>query len=185
MERIIWTHQSEQPFYVFDEKHIVHIWDDGVSIHRANKCYKDIDTRISPFDGPHIYPKALPLDFYKRIVLNDRLPISLAMEGGNLGTVKRTSDYVYGEPEIGAYKRRIIRQQTKLWLADDCLVFSIEVHATPVDPGTVYGSMREEDKLPRDYVYKFAFPLATVPELLNLTDSERRAFQRNDDRSQE
>jgi hypothetical protein len=184
MERIIWTYLSQQPFYVFDEKHIVHFWDDGVSIHRANKSYKDVNTRLSPFGGPHIYPKALPLDFYKRTVLTDRLPISVALEGGNLGTVKRTSDDVYGEAETGANRREIIRQQTKLWLADECLVFSIKVHATPVDPKTVHGSMRKADKMPQAYAFKFAFPLVIIPELLNLTDSERRILERNRGRSQ-
>jgi hypothetical protein len=184
MERIIWTHQSEQPFYVFDEKHVVHFWDDGVSIHQASKWYKDFDTRLSPFEGPHIYSKALPLEFYKNIVLYERLPISLTMKGDNLGTVKRTSDYVYGEAKIGAYSRRIIRQQTKLWVADDYLRFRIKVDATSVDPKTVHGPLRKEDKLPRAYGFEFPFLLDIVPELLNLTESERRIFQRNRNRSQ-
>ncbi|MBV8137611.1 MAG: hypothetical protein JO121_18585 [Deltaproteobacteria bacterium] len=183
MERIIWSHQSAQPFYVFDEKHVVHFWDDGVSIHHTSKWYKDVDTRLSPFDGPHIYPKALPLEFYKNIVLNERLPISITMGGDNLGTVKRTSGYVYGEAEIGACKRRIIKQEIKLWLDDESLVFSIKVDSTPVDPKTVYGRLRKEDRLPQAYEFEFPFPLDIVPELLNLTESERRIFQRNRNRS--
>src|SRR5262245_511417 len=109
MERIIWRHQSAEPFYVFDGQHIVHLWDDGVSIHRAARWYKDVETRLSPFHGPHIYPQALPRQFFKNVVLNQRLPISLVLEGYNLGTVKRTSDYGYDGAGVGSYKRRIIR----------------------------------------------------------------------------
>ena len=84
MERIIWTHLSPEPFYVFDDAHIVHFWDDGVGIHRTQEWYRDADTWLSPFGGPHLYLKALPLSFYKSIVLGDRLPISLTLEGGDL-----------------------------------------------------------------------------------------------------
>ncbi len=183
MERIIWTHLSKEPFYVFDQKHVVHFWADGMSIHHANEYYKDIDTRLSPFGGPHIYPKALPREFYKSIVLNKRLPLSLTMEGDNLGTVKLTSDYVHGETEIEDYKRTIVGQQTKLALADNRLAFSLKVQTTPVDPRTAHGRLRKADKLPRAYAFKFAFPLDIVPELFDLSDSERRMFQRNGDRS--
>lgn len=184
MERIIWKYQSAQVFYVFEDKHIVHFWDDGVSIHKAAAFYKDTDTRLSPFEAPHIYPKALPLEFYKRIVLDRRLPISLTMEGDKLGSVKHTADYGYGGADVRSHKRGIIRQQTKLWVADDALLFKIEVDATPVDPRTALGDLRQEDRLPRTYGFEFAFPLDTVPELLNLTERERRAFQQNrEDRS--
>src|SRR5690242_956871 len=155
MERIIWSYQSTQPFYVFEEKHIVHFWEDGVSIHRAAAWYKDTETRLSPFEAPHIYPKALPLVFYKNIVLDRRLPISLTMEGDNLGTVKRTTDYGFGGAEVRSYKRRIVSQSTKLWLADDSLVFKIKVDATAVDPKTVLGDLLEEDKLPQAYEFEF------------------------------
>src|SRR5947209_16050523 len=111
MERIIWKYQSAQPFYVFEAKYIVHFWDDGVSIHRAAAWYKDTDTRLSPFEAPHIYPKALPLAFYKNVVLDQRLPISLTMEGDKLGSVKRTADYGYGGADVRSHKRSIIRQQ--------------------------------------------------------------------------
>jgi hypothetical protein len=184
MERIIWTHQSGQPFYVFDETHVVHFWDDGVSIHRAARWYKDRDTRLSPFEGPHVYPKALPLEFYKKAVLDDRLPISVAMEGGNLGTVKQTSDYGYGSVESGANKRRIVKQQTQLSLADDCLVLQLSLEATPVDPTTVHGYSQKEEESPLTYAFEFRFPLDVVPELFNLTASERRIFDRIRSRDQ-
>jgi hypothetical protein len=182
MERIIWIHQSEKPFYVFDEKYIVHFWDDGVSVHHANELYRDVDTRLSPFEGPHIYPKALPLDFYRRAVLNERLPIALELEGDNLGVVKRTPGY--GDAEIGSYKRTIVRQRTSLSLADGYLAFGLEVGTTPVDPETVDAEIDEEDRLPQEYAFEFSFPLDIVPELFNLTESERRAFERSRDRSQ-
>ena len=178
MERIIWTHQSTQPFYVFDGKHVVHFWDDGVSVHRASKHYRDTDTWLSPFDSPHIYLKALPLEFYKSAVLNERLPISVTMEGDNLGAVKRTSDYVYGE-EVGSYRRSIVREELRLWRADDRLFFRIKFDATGVDPKTVPGRPGKEDTLPQGFAFDFPFPLDIVPELLNLTESERRIFQRN------
>ena len=179
MERIIWKYQSAEAFYVFESKHIVHFWDDGVSIHNAAAFYKDADTRLSPFEAPHIYPKALPLEFYKRIVLDRRLPISLTLEGAQLGSVKRTADYGYGGGDVRSHKRTIIRQQTGLSVADDALVFTIKVDATPVDARTALGDLREEDKVPQCYAFEFAFPLATLPELLNLTERERRAFERS------
>jgi hypothetical protein len=179
MERIIWNHLSQQPFYVFDRKHIVHFWDDGVSVHRAAKSYQEVDTWLSPFDGPHVYSKALPLEFYKRIVLDDRFPISLDLAGEELGTVKLTADYGHGSVESGANRRRIIRQQTKLWLAADSVGFSLKIEATAVDPKTAHGTLRKVDKMPQSFAFKFAFPFDIVPELLNLTDSERRVVQRN------
>jgi hypothetical protein len=177
MQRIIWTHQSTQPFYVFDATHIVHFWDDGLSIHRAGKCYEDVDTRLSPFEGPHIYPKSLPLDFYKSAVLNQRLPLTVVMEGDNLGAVKHTAGYTLGEPEIGAYRRRIQRQRTKLWIADGSLGLRLKIEASPVDPRTTLGKLRSEDKVAKTYRFEFSFPLAIVPELFDLTDSERRLFE--------
>jgi hypothetical protein len=183
MERIIWTHQSGQPFYVFDGTHVVRFWDEGVSVHRAASWYKDIETRRAPLEGPYIYPKALPLAFYKNAVLNERLPISVAIDGGNLGTVKQTSDYGYGSMEVGANKRRIVKQQTQLSLADDGLVFTLSVEATPIESSTVQGR-REEDESPQSYAFECCFPLDIVPELFNLTASERRIFDRTRNRSQ-
>ena len=176
MERIIWTHQSEQPFYVLDGKHIVHFWEDGLSIHTAGECYQDAETRLSPFDGPHIYPKALPLEFYKGAVLYPRLPISLDIEGDNLGAIKSTPGY--GDAELGSYKRTIVGQRTKLSVADDYLVVDITLHATPADPKTVDADASEEDKAPQDYEFQLRFPLDLVPEVLNLTETERRRFER-------
>ena len=157
MERIIWTHLSPEPFYVFDDAHIVHFWDDGVGIHRTQEWYRDADTWLSPFGGPHLYLKALPLSFYKSIVLGDRLPISLTLEGGNLGTVNLTA-------ESTSPKRRITRQETRLALADGHLSMWIEAQAADQDP-----ERRQ---------FEFAFPLDLVPEVLDLTDGERRRFER-------
>lgn len=178
MERIIWPHQSLQPFYVFDEKHIVHFWDDGVSIHHAGKCYRDANTRLSPFDGPHVYPKALGLEFYKNAVLKQRLPIAISLAGENLGVVKCSSDYVFGAREAGSYMRRIVKQETKLSIKGDRLLFRIKIDAGSVDPQTAQARLGNEDKRPKSFRFEFPFPLDLVPELFNLTESERRAFER-------
>jgi hypothetical protein len=158
MQRIIWTHQSSQPFYVFDEEHIVHFWNDGVAIHRANQCYRDANTLLSPFDAPHIYLLALPLAFYKTAVLSDRLPISLSIEGNNLGTVTVAA-------QDGLARRTIIRQDTRLALADGFLSVVIEAMTDDIDA--------ERQR------FDFPFPLDLVPELLDLSESERRVFERD------
>jgi hypothetical protein len=176
MERIVWTHQSEQPFYVFDERHIVHVWPDGVSIHHVDEGYQDADTRLSPFGGPHLYAQALPREFYKKAILEGRLPISVDMKGANLGVIKRTPGY--GDAELGSYKRTIVSQQTELSLADDHLVLRIRTHATPADPKTVTGEVTEDDRAPQDDEFEFRFPVDLAPELVDMTDTETRKFQR-------
>lgn len=182
MERIIWVNQSAQPFYVFEEKYVVNFWDDGMNISHAPAWYKDINTKLSPLAAPHIYPKALSLEFYRSTLLNDRLPITLHMEGDNLGTVKLTSGYA--EADIGAYQRRIINQRLGLELTRDFLVFDFKIETTPVDPNTVHGGMSEEHKMQKSFAFKFQFPLDIVPEILNLTEREKRSFQRMCSRSQ-
>jgi len=179
MERLIWKHQSSEPFYVFDEKHVIHFWDDGISIHRTASWYKDLDTRLTPLEPPHIYPKALPIEFYKGAILNERLPVSVAIEGGSLGSVKLTSGDAAGSAATAIIKERIVEQQTRLSLADDCLVLDLKVAATPVDPTAGRGHRPDRDDSLQTYAFQFRFPLDIVPELLNLTASERRVFDRN------
>jgi hypothetical protein len=65
-------------------------------------------------------------------------------------------------------------QKTELRINDSSFIFGIEVHAAPVDPKIVRGSMRDEDKLPRVYRFSFAFPLDIVSEVLDLTETQRR-----------
>lgn len=180
MERIIWAHQSEQPFYVFDGKDAVHFWSDSVSIHRVHEWYQDANTRLSPLGAPHLYLKALPLEFYRSVLLDERLPISISMDGGDLGIVKHTSEHP-APAGNGDHVRRITRQHIELQLADEFLVFRTEVSATPAEPGS--GGAREGQGSHYDYEFEFPFPLDIVPEVLDLTENGRRVFERNQVRS--
>jgi hypothetical protein len=176
MERVIWKHQSVQPFYVFEKQFVVHPWDDGFSVSSAAGWYQDIDARRSASLPPHVYLKALPLASFRSLVLSDRIPIDIKLSGPNLGTTKLTSGY--SEADLGAFQRRIISQETRIFYDGDALIFAFNIATTPVDPVSAHAEMSKEDKAPKEFSYVFRVPCNDVPEFLNFTERERREFLR-------
>jgi hypothetical protein len=154
----------------------VRFWDDGLSVSVADHGYEDPDLRTSPLRPPYVYLNALTLDSYKRLVLDDRLPISISLSSPNLGTTKLTSGY--SEADLGAFERRIVNQRTQVLYLEDTLVLAFDVETTPVDPASVHARMSAEDRAPKTFNFEFRVPIESIPEVFNFTERERQDFIR-------